>query len=170
MDKKWKGFFIDELFDVVKGTTLTKANYIDGNIPFISASKFNNSISAFVGNDNKSKDKNFISINNNGSVCESFYHPYEALVCGDVSKLKLKDKELNKYIALFLTTAISKQKDKYNYGYKSGKNRINRQLIYLPVNDKDEPDYDYMEAYIKQMINSKTIDLLAHITKSNIIH
>lgn len=49
------------------------------------------------------------------------------------------------------------QKDKYGYGYKIGTARIKRQKILLPVNQKNQPDYNYMENYIKKLSKYLTI-------------
>lgn len=46
----WKEFLVGELFDVVKGTRLTKANMIPGDIRFIGSSAMNNGCTAMVGN------------------------------------------------------------------------------------------------------------------------
>ena len=43
------------------------------------------------------------------------------------------------------------QKIKYQYGYKFNGTRMNKQIIMLPVNEKKEPDYRFMENYMKQL-------------------
>ena len=45
----WKKFLVGKLFDVVKGTRLTKANMIPGDIRFIGSSAMNNGCTAMVG-------------------------------------------------------------------------------------------------------------------------
>ena len=47
------------------------------------------------------------------------------------------------------------QKPKYTYGYKFNENRMRRQLIMVPVTDNGDPDYLYMEQYIKNMMLKK---------------
>jgi len=56
---------------------------------------------------------------------------------------------------LFITNQITQQKDKYNYGYKMGTGRLKRQRIMLPITDDGQPDYEYMEQYIKAVIFGK---------------
>ena len=149
-EKTWRPFFIEEIFDIFPGKRLTKAEMIPGDTPFIGASDLNNGVTAFVGNDNESADENFLSVSYNGSVCQCFYHPYRCLCSDDVKRFHLKNREGNKYIYLFLARCIRQQKDKYNYGYKFNEARMRRQKIMLPVNDADEPDYNYMEAYMRR--------------------
>lgn len=160
---EWKAFKIGDIYEIKSGCALTKDKMGIGKRPFIGASANSNAVTAFVSNTNSSKDKNVVSVNFNGSVGEAFYHPYEAIFSGDVKRLHLKNHEDNKYINLFIITAIKKQKDKYSYGYKFSEARMKNQRIMLPVNDAGEPDYEYMEQYIKIMEQKKKIDYIAHI-------
>ena len=154
--KRWKEFFIGDIFDIKSGKLLTKAEMTTGDTPFISASGLNNGVTAFIGNNNDSADENVLGVNANGSVCECFYHPYHALFSGDVKRFRLKNHAGNEFVYLFLKTTILQQKSKYNYGYKFNETRMRRQPIFLPVNEAGEPDYDYMEAYI-QAIEEKIL-------------
>ncbi|MDO5437476.1 MAG: restriction endonuclease, partial [bacterium] len=69
----------------------------------------------------------------------------------------------NKYIYLFLKNAILKQKCKYMYGYKFNESRMLKQKIMLPVNLKGEPDYQYMEDYMKYLEQKKLLEYLEYI-------
>ncbi len=148
-EKTWRPFFIEEIFEILPGKRLTKAEMIDGDTPFIGASDSNNGVTAFVGNDNESADENFLSVSYNGSVCQCFYHPYRCLCSDDVKRFHLKNRAGNKYLYLFLATCIRQQKDKYNYGYKFNETRMRRQKIMLPVTAEGAPDYDFMENYMR---------------------
>lgn len=161
--KKWKEFYIGDIYDIKSGCSLTKENMINGNTPFIGASANNNAVTNFVSNTNRSLDKNVVNINFNGSVGEAFYHPYTALFSGDVKRLHLKDYPDNEYINLFIITSIKSQKDKYSYGYKFSEKRMIRQYIKLLVNDAGNPDYEYMEQYIKNLEYNKIIEYMAYI-------
>jgi len=58
---------------------------------------------------------------------------------------------------------ITKQREKYGYGYKMGTGRLKRQRILLPVDINNNPDWAFMEAYMKQKeqeILKPTIDRL----------
>lgn len=132
------------------GKRLTKNNMVDGNKPFIGASDSNNGITAFVSNSNISEDSNILGVNYNGSVVENFYHPYTCLFSDDVKRFRLKSIEGTKYHYLFFKTVILQQKCKYAYGYKFNEQRMQKQIILLPVNTSELPDYDFMEQYIKE--------------------
>lgn len=48
--KDWQPFALESLFDVVKGSRLTKADMKEGNIRYIGATAFNNGITNYIGN------------------------------------------------------------------------------------------------------------------------
>lgn len=154
-EKRWEEFSIDDLFYIKPGKRLTKKNMIDGDMPFIGSIDSNNGITNFVSNMNNSLDSNVLGVNYNGSVCEVFYHPYECIFSDDVKHLSLKNINGNKYIYLFFKAIIYKQKIKYTYGYKFNENRMKRQIIMVPINAKNEPDYEYMEQYMKNIMKQK---------------
>ena len=150
-EKIWEEFEIRKIFIVKSGTRLTKSEMKKGNIPFVGATDSNNGITEFISNKNVSADSNVLGVNYNGSVVENFYHPYTAIFSDDVKRLSFKEVTGNKYLFLFVKNQILKQKDKYQYGYKFNGARMNKQKITLPVNAKKEPDYEYMENFIKKI-------------------
>lgn len=148
-DKKWKDFLITDVVDIISGRDIYEAERSLGNTPYVSSTANNNGIGYFVNNLNSTLEKDCLSVNRNGSVGYSFYHPYEALFSNDCRKLRLKKK--SRGVGFFLSNQITMQKDKYGYGYKMGTGRLQKQKIMLPINEKDEPDYIYMEQYIRYL-------------------
>jgi hypothetical protein len=148
-DKVWGEFFIEDVAQIVSGRDIYEAEREKGNIPYVSATANNNGIGYFVGNKNETLEENCLSVNRNGSVGYSFYHQYKALFSNDCRKLRLKNK--SPFVGKFIARIITEQKDKYGYGYKMGTGRIKRQKILLPIDKKGQPDYDYMENYIKKI-------------------
>ncbi|MCL1982809.1 MAG: restriction endonuclease subunit S [Clostridiales bacterium] len=110
-DREWASFPIERIFTIKPGKRLTKSDMTDGQRPFIGATESNNGITNFVDNENASLDKNLIGVNYNGSVVETFYHPYECIFSDDVKRFALKDKTGNRFVYLFLKTAILQQKN-----------------------------------------------------------
>lgn len=164
LEKEWSEFFIEDIAKVQSGERLTKADMIKGNIPFIGATDSNNGVTEYVSNINSSIDRNVLGVNYNGSVVENFYHPYEAVFSDDVKRLSLKECVGNKYLYLFLKTIILQQKSKYQYGYKFNGQRMMRQKIMLPINSKGQPDYEYMERYMKYLERKQ---ILSYLNKYN---
>lgn len=149
--KEWGEFFIDDIFNIRPGKRLTKADMKKGLLPFVGASDSNNGITNFISNENSSLDSNVLGVNYNGSVVENFYHPYKAIFSDDVKRLSLKKYAGNEFLYLFIKTTLLKQKSKFRYAYKFNESRMLRQKLLLPINSKGQPDYQYMENYIKKL-------------------
>lgn len=165
-DKEWKDFFIEEIAEITSGRDIYATERIKGNVPYITATANNNGIGYFVGNNNKSLDSNCLSVNRNGSVGYSFYHPYKALFSNDCRRLKLI--KPSKYIGLFISNQITMQKEKYGYGYKMGTARLLKQKILLPITNDGKPDYDFMENYMKSLEYKKLKEYLDYkLTKND---
>lgn len=141
----WKEFYINDIFSISAGKRLTKADMDSGNIPFIGATDSNNGITSWIATPNISFDRNVLGVNYNGSVVENFYHAYGCVFSDDVKRLHLKHHADNKFVLLFMKTVILQQKVKYTYGYKFNGQRMQRQKIMLPVDERGNPDYTYME-------------------------
>lgn len=159
-DVEWKEIFIEEVAEIYSGKDIYEKERTIGDTPYITATANNNGIGYFIGNKNKTLESECISVNRNGSVGYAFYHCYEALYGNDTRKLKPFIK--NKYTALFITHAITSQKDKYGYGYKMGTGRLKRQKIMLPVSD-GEINYEYMENFIKNIEKKHIKNVLKYL-------
>ena len=144
----WQPFSLAALFDLKKGRRLTKANMIDGAVPFIGAIDSNNGVTAFVSQE-AIHPGNTITVNYNGNgVAEAFYQPIPFRCSDDVNVLYPKFK-LTPAIALFLATVIRQEKYRFSYGRKWHLERMGQSVIRLPAKPNNEPDWDFMEAYIR---------------------
>ena len=160
-DREWQPFFIEDIAEIVSGKDIYERERVDGTRPYITATANNNGIGYFVSNINDTFESGCLSVNRNGSVGYCFYHPYSALYGNDTRKLRPKVK--NKYVSLFVSMCITSQREKYGYGYKMGTGRLKRQRILLPVDNYGNPDWRFMEVYMKmkeKQILKPTIDKL----------
>ena len=146
---KWNYFDFSSLFELKKGKRLTKSNMAQGGIPFIGAIDNNNGVSGYIGQ-SPIHQGNTISVNYNGSVAEAFYQPKPFWASDDVNVLYPKF-ELTPAIAMFLITLIKNEKYRYNYGRKWHLERMKQSRIWLPITLSGEPDWDFMEKYIKSL-------------------
>lgn len=154
MDKlssvRWKSFVLSDIFTISPGKRLTKADMKVGKRPFIGATDSNNGITAWVDNTNESLDKLVLGVNYNGSVVETFFHPYECIFSDDVKRLHLKNGIKSYHVMLFLKTMIIQQKVKFEYGYKFNEKRMQRQKILLPVTEDNSPHWQFMEEFMRR--------------------
>lgn len=152
--KNWKWFKYDEVFIIKKGKRLTKADMIDGNIRYIGATDSNNGVTAFISNDQYLHSANTISVSYNGSIAEAFYQNQKFWATDDVNVLYPKFK-LNEFSAIFLCSLIHYEKYRFNYGRKWDKKLMEQSKIKLPTDENDNPDWQWMENYVKEELIPK---------------
>ncbi|MDC5645996.1 restriction endonuclease subunit S, partial [Acinetobacter baumannii] len=117
--------------------------------PYISSTAANNGVDEFIGNDlGVRKFSNCLTIDNSGSVGACFFHHYEFVASDHVTHLK--NATFSKYIYLFISAQLSKLSSKYNFNREINDKRIAREKVLLPINDDNQPDYEYMK---QNMIN-----------------
>jgi len=157
---KWKPFAIEKLFTVVKGTRLTKANMRDGDVRFIGASAINNGVTSHIANKEKLHPANTITITYNGSVGEAFYQDKEFWASDDVNVLYSKF-EMNRYTALFIIPLLKSAGRKYAFIDKWKKETMEKDSIMLPVDQTGNPDFAYMESYMRNLESAVSSSLTA---------
>lgn len=151
----WEWFRYDALFEIERGKGPRKQDLNDGTIPFISSSDRDNGLTGFTDVEPIHKG-NVITVTRNGSVAEAFYQPVPFCSTEDVHVFNPKFK-MSIYVAFFMLPLIRKEKYRYSYGRKWGISRMKESLIKLPINSKGEPNYKFMESYIKSLPFSKQL-------------
>lgn len=147
----WKEFRFDEIFNIERGSSLYVTDCEAGTTPYASASADNNGISHHL-NVEPNRTGNCLVINYDGSVGESFYHAESFFASEKTATITLKERKMNAYIALFLSTVIKQEKFRFSYGRKWSVNSVMKSsIIKLPVTDKKQPDWNFMEQYIKSL-------------------
>jgi hypothetical protein len=152
----WKQFTFDGLFEIKRGESGYKVDLQKGDIPYVSATEKNNGVSYFVKNTNNKG--NVISLSYDGTIGEAFYQKRDFFASEKIAVLGLKTKSLNPYIAMFLITIIRLEKFRFNYGYKwSIESRMKKTQIRLPTDNAGNPDWQFMEDYIKSLPYSSNL-------------
>ena len=154
---EWKPFALQDLFDIRKGQRLTKANMLPGDVPYIGASDTSNGVTACIGQA-PIHQGGTISVSYDGSIAEAFYQPNPYWASDAVNVLYPKNFKLTPAIALFLCTVIRLEKYRFTYGRKWHLERMRESIIRLPTTVASEPDWSYMEKYIKTLPYSSQIE------------
>ncbi len=152
---EWKDFAIDKIFNIKKGKRLTQADIKEGNTPFIGSIDSNNGYREYIDRLPNHKG-NTITINYNGSVAEAFYQPTPFWASDDVNVLYPKF-NMNSYIGLFVISLIKLEKFRFSYGRKWHVGRMNESTIRLPVTGTGNPDWKFIENYIKALPYSRNL-------------
>ena len=148
---EWGEFRIKDLFEIetVKGKPIE--NYKKGDIPYVSTAATNNAVINFI-----EKDKNIltsafaITVDPIKGTC--FFHDYDFVGRGfsGASVNVLRNINLNKHNGMFICSSIEKtSKLKASYGYLFNSNRLKMAVILLPIDSNGNPNWQFMEDYIK---------------------
>ncbi len=151
----WREFSLggdNGLFRIVKGTRLTKANMKDGNINFIGSSSVNNGITNHISNLEHIHPANLITVSYNGSIGEAFYQEKPFWASDDVNVFYPNFKQSFE-IAMFLIPLIRKIGQKYKFVDKWKLEDMYNDKITLPINGNGEPNWEYMENYMKNIMD-----------------
>ena len=152
----WGEFCLGELFDVSKAYAYNQETFepiedVNVNkIGCITRTANNNGLDYYgeLTSDLKIETGNALTIGGEGVVC--FYQP-EQFVCG-TNMTVLRHKNLNKYNGLFISRVIDYySKDRFSYGRAFNKGQVEKSIIKLPVDINGEPDWQFMEDYIKAL-------------------
>ena len=161
--REWASFALGALFNIVKGKRLTKAEMKSGETPFIGSSALNNGCTAMIGNDKNQHPENTITVCYNGSVGETFYQDKPYIASDDVNVLYPKF-TMNRQIALFIVPLIKGVSSRYDYIDKWKKEAMEADKIYLPVDKTGQPDWAYMEEYMRK-VEEKVKNVLNYFEK-----
>ncbi|WP_286006226.1 restriction endonuclease subunit S [Campylobacter avium] len=165
---KWQEFPFYEIFIYERGKRYKKADHTSGKIPYISSSAFNNGIDNYVSPPSYMKIyTNKLTLANSGSVGTCFYHPYSFVASDHCMVIWLKDKEMNTHIALFLLPIFEKLKHKHDFGREINHDRLMQEKFLLPIDSKGNPDFAFMESFIKEIQKEHFLSLIEYYHKDN---
>lgn len=157
-DRDWGIFLIGNLFSVKRPPARNKDDYEVGNIPFVASGSINNGVMKCCKplENEKLDEAGCITVSPvDGSA---FYQPYSFLGRGGAgsSILMLYANNLNLYSGQFIAKMIANTcACKYTYGHMGNKDGIKRERIMLPVDENNNPDYQFMEDYVKELMKKK---------------
>lgn len=150
--ENWKWFKVEKLFECSTTKHSVMQDISLGNIPIVTRSANNNGVAMYVNADKDYiSEKNCITIGAEGIV--AFYQPTDFTT--GVKVYTIKCNKMNKYIAMFICTILDMEKYRYNYGNARILDKIKEEKIKLPAGKDGEPDFDFMENYIKSLPYSK---------------
>lgn len=145
-----KPFILSDIFEIKMSKSINnnKLNSTPGNIPYITRTGLNNGILKFVCEQGieKLNPGNVITI---GVDTQTVFYQKQAFYCGN-NVLSLSSENIDQYIGIFIAGILDQiVKKKYSYGYGATLTRIKNLEIPLPITSDGKPDWDMMEAYIK---------------------
>lgn len=151
----------DEKYFIIKrGESKYIKNMNVGDYPYVSTTGENNGISAYVSEYNR--EGNLITLAYDGSIGACFYQRDRFFASEKIVTIDIVGHNLNEFIALYLVQILKLEAELYSYGGRKWtvEQQLKNTYVKLPINKYDEPDWDYMENFIKEL----------NINKNNIIN
>lgn len=147
--QKWGEFTIPELFgEVVIAKSADIGNLEDGLTPFVGRTDIDNGVQGSVKPIYITKG-NCITISMVGTNV-ALFQENDFQASQNIAILR-KD-GITKAAALFICSVINFEMAlKYSYGRTVGKANIEQMVLKLPITSENEPDWQFMEKYIKAL-------------------
>lgn len=155
---KWKSFKLGNLFTFKPGKIVSTEVLSEGNdLFYCGAKKDDNGVIGKYAYDAK-----YVSPGNcmvficdgQGSIGYNNYMDKDFFAT--VNLVLGYNEHLNKYIGLFVTTVLDLERPKFSFGRKR-KKTLSDTNVKLPADKNGNPDWDYMEKYIKSLPYSDLI-------------
>ncbi len=156
---KWKEFKIEELFDIhpTKAYKLTNNSLFenDGDNPVIVNSSYNNGVGGYTFL-NTTEEGNIITFSDTTSSDAIFFQEVDFVGYPHVQGMYPIGKYKNdwgKYSLLFFVSVFKSRANGLNYDYvnKFTRDSAKKITIKLPVDTTGNPDFSYMETYMKNL-------------------
>ena len=149
---KWGEFKICDLFEIV-GTYTTHPRELmpNGRTPRITCAATNNGLDNTY--QNVATEKGGVLSVDSATIGYIAYQENDFIATDHIEKIMLKNgKTMNRYVGLFIKQCIDNAVlQKYGYGYKFSQTRIKKQIIKLPIDSKGNPNYAFMESFMKNL-------------------
>lgn len=154
--QEWKEFRVGDLFRLEPTKGIVTDDLIAGNeVPYMAAKHEGNGIDMICQRDGVEEwisDGNCIVFVNLGAgsagyanyINEDFIGMSGKTTCG-------YNPNLNEFNGLFLATILCQERPKYSFGRSWTGERLKETIIKLPITSDGEPDWQYMENYIKSL-------------------
>lgn len=167
---KWGEFRITDIFDV-KNTHNILSNEIvenSGNVPYLCASAEKNGVSTYISYNDDLIDKgNCIFIGGKTFVVtyqESDFFSNDSHNLALYLKFSEKRK---KDVQIFIASCITRSVGyKYSWGNSISHKKIQNDYVSLPVTPENKIDFDFMEAFIRELEEERIRELAAYLKVS----
>ncbi len=146
----WKDFRLSEMFTITgtKTTPVTELEgYGEGAHPYVTTKATNNGVD---GSYNYATEKGKVLVVDSAVLGNCSFQDRDFSASDHVEKL-IPRFPMNPYVAMFLTTVINLEHHRYNYGRKASQKRLRESNVKLPANGDGDPDWKYMDKFIKSL-------------------
>lgn len=150
---RWAEFQIDTIFDVRKGSRVTKRQRIPGKTVYVGTTMVNNGWADMI-----SAVPQFpalsITVPYNGNIGYALLQPTPFCASDDISVL-IPRTPISVGARLFVCATIRSERYRFSYGRKWNLDRMAKSSLHLPANPDGAPDWPVMDRFIASRSFSK---------------
>lgn len=161
----WKEFKIGDLFPTINKPKVYHTREVvedSYGIPYIVRSKFNNGIKCRIKPDGLvCSPKGVITF---GAENAAFFYQKEEW-CGGRDIYYIDTRNIKHYACMFLVACLNQITEKYTYNFGLFPDLLKQESIKLPATPSGEPDWHYMEMYmrgVEAIVKNKLSLLVPH--------
>lgn len=156
--RKWKRFSLKEIFTISLGAHTDSKEVKEGIVPYITRTAENNGVQSYGSvddlNEGRIQKGDAITIGAEGYT--AFYQSNDFLTGNKITLLR--NSSMNSHSAMFICCVLNvTMKGRYNYGYAATMGRLQKLEIRLPADRMGNPDWRFMEKYIKSLPYSSSL-------------
>ena len=161
-ERKWNLFKLGNIVDDIhNGKSYNAFDLVvaegDDYIAYVTRTDQNNGISMYVQNDDYAGKEKAGAITIGDTTATSFYQPTDFITGPHI--VVVRASWINIYTAQFIISLLNNERYRYPvFGRAFTKDLIQETMLYLPVDQDDNPDYAFMEVYIKGLAFSCNIE------------
>lgn len=168
---EWKEFKIGDLFEIKPTKNYGMSNNSlfesEGNVPVIVNSAINNGVGGYVGLE-PTEEGNCITFSDTTDANSIFYQPVPFVGYSHVQCMRPLNDDLPENIMRFIASVFKSAALSYNFDYS---NKFRRDIalemhIKLPAKSDVEPDWEYMEKYMKD-IEEEVVNKISKLESTN---
>ena len=160
---EWGVFRLKEIFEVENCKCSKVSGLEKGMIPYVGATNQNNGTISYL--------KKYDSLITKGNciifVCDGegsmgySYYKHEDFIGTTTIKVG-RNRHLNKFNGMFISTVADTVRGKYNFGYKRNELRLKNETLTLPINKEGNPNWQFMEDYVKQEMQAQSQRIVSY--------
>ena len=164
---KWGEFKLGDLFEINPTKYYRLKNEeiisINGSVPLVSNASIDNGVMGF--SELKALNRgNSISCSDTTLGAETMYYQKDDYIgYQHIQSLMPKFEPFNQAIASFIISSahVSTSNSSYDYGHKFNRESMRKTVIFLPITEDNDIDFDFMESFIAELEAERIAELEA---------
>jgi Type I restriction modification DNA specificity domain. len=154
---EWGVFRLKDLFEIENCKCSKVSGLEKGDIPYVGATNQNNGTVSYLKNYHNLLTKGNCIVfvcDGEGSMGYSFFKKEDFI--GTTTIKVGRNKNLNRFNGMFISTVADTIRGKYNFGYKRNELRLKNETLTLPITINGSPNWKFMGDYIKQEMKAQS--------------